>query len=47
MDLEKPGPRKTCNLKNLDPEKHKMKMELKNVSDFRQFNKECTCDLQI
>ena len=31
-----PGPRKTWNLKNLDPEKHERNIRLKNMSDFRE-----------
>ena len=35
-------------LKNLDPEKHGINMGLKNMSAFREFNKEnVQCDLQF
>ena len=33
---EKPGPRKTWTLKNLDPEKPGINIGLKNMSDFRE-----------
>ena len=35
-DPEKPRPKKTWTLKNLDPEKHVINMALKNMSDFRE-----------
>ena len=34
-DPEKPGHKKTWNLKNIDPEKHGINMGLKNMSEFR------------
>ena len=36
LDHEKPGPRKTWALKDLDPEKHGINIGLKNMSDFRE-----------
>ena len=34
LDSEKPGPRNSWTLKNMDPEKHRINMGLKNMSDF-------------
>ena len=41
-----PGPWKPWTQKNMDPEKHRINMGLRNMSAFREFNKEnMKCDL--